>query len=220
MQNEAEARQQIERPARARSPRRPSTRLEWRDRCRSARTPSARGRNAPPRNGGERIDEFVQRQDAAAADQPLRLHGEGDEGGKRRSARTGEGTGTRRARSAAARGSCPTACRLDPEEGRAAPGDERRNRVRIRPRSRAGIGRARARTLCPRMRKRQETGLGAAGAPAVGRDDIAPRAGTRLRKSSDIAPGPADRAGIRRCRPSAFANSAPNSRRTRNRRHR
>src|SRR6185437_2186595 len=33
-----------------------------------------------PETGAERIDEFMQRQDAAAADQPLRLDSEGDEG--------------------------------------------------------------------------------------------------------------------------------------------
>ena len=49
----------------------------------SQNTIGTRTKRATPETGGESIDQFGERQDAAAADEALRLHGEGDEGAKR-----------------------------------------------------------------------------------------------------------------------------------------
>ena len=124
-----------------------------------------------PETGGQRLDEFGEREDAAAADEPLRLHGEGYEGA--------EGDEPEQAKEqerdelVARRlvASAPQE-KAQAEEGRAVPGDKGVSEF--------GDGRetgqvpieSEPESLAGRMAERQETGLGGAGAPAIGLDEL------------------------------------------------
>ena len=121
--------------------------------------------------GGERVDEFMQRQDAAAADQSFSLHGEGYEGAK--GDEPEQAKEQERDQLIARRLVVPAPQQeTDAEECRAAPGD-----IGV---SKFGYGRetgqvsveSEPESFAARMGKRQETGLSAAGAPAVGRDEL------------------------------------------------
>ena len=119
----------------------------------------------------ERVDEVRERQDAVAADEPLRLHGEGDEGGKRDE--TEQAQEQERDEFIARRLVVPApeheACSM---EGGTMRGDERvspfgdggetgQMAVESEPESFAG-----------RVAQGQETGLGGAGAAPIGGDEL------------------------------------------------
>src|SRR5262249_22276555 len=122
-----------------------------------------------PETRGERVDEFVQRQDAAAADQSWRLHGEGDEGGK--GDETEQTKEQERDKLVARRLVVPAPQHeAHAEERRAAPGDKGVAKLRDgRETGKISIERE-PESLAARVGQRQETRFGAARAPAARRD--------------------------------------------------
>ena len=124
-----------------------------------------------PETGSERVDEFGERQDAAAADQSLRLHGEGYEGAKGDEPK--QAKEQERDQLVARRLVIPAPQHeADAEEGRAAPGDKGVSKLRDRRETGQVAVESEPESFAARMGQRQETGLGAARAPAVGRDEL------------------------------------------------
>ncbi len=80
-ENEAEARQQIESQQEREDCAAPADSLNGEIAVVQPEHHRREDETLRPETCGKRIGEFMQRQDAAAADESLRLHGEGDEGG-------------------------------------------------------------------------------------------------------------------------------------------
>ena len=117
----------------------------------------------------KRVDEFGERQDAVAADQSLRLHGEGYEGGK--GDEPEQAKEQERDELVARRLVAPAPQReTHAVEGRAAPGDEGVSLFRDGRETRQMSIESEPEPFAGRLRQRQETRFGAARAPAIGRD--------------------------------------------------
>ena len=124
-----------------------------------------------PETGGKSIDQFVERQDAAAADEPLRLHGEGDEGAKRDEPEQAKEQERDEFISRRLVAPAPQE-KAQAEEGRAAPGDKGVSKLGDGRESGQVSIESEPESFAARVAERQETCLGGAGAPAIGRDEL------------------------------------------------
>ncbi len=149
-QNEAEARQEIERERQGRDRPGPAHALNREIAVVEPERHRDEDETRRAETGGERVDEFGERQDAAGADQPLRLDGEGDEGAegdKPKQAKEQE-----RDKLVARRLRVPSPQHAaQAEEGPAAPGDEGVCKLGDEARSRADVDRERAKIPCPAL---------------------------------------------------------------------
>ena len=124
-----------------------------------------------PEAGAERVDQFGERQDAAAADQSLRLHGEGYEGAK--GDEPEQAKEQERDQLVARRLVVPAPQHeAHAEEGWAALGDKGVSKFGGRRETGQVAVESEPEPFAGRMGKGQETRLGAAGAPAAGRDEL------------------------------------------------
>ena len=137
----------------------------------SQNTIGMRTKRSGPRRGAERVDEFGERQDAAAADESLRLHGEGYEGAKGDEPKHAKEQ--ERDQLVARRLVIPAPQHeAHAEEGRAALGDKGVSKFGDRRETGQVAVEGEPESFAGRMGQGQETGLGAARAPAVRRNEL------------------------------------------------
>ena len=157
-QNEAKARQEIERERQGRGRPGPAHALNREIAVVEPERHRDEDETRRAETGAERVDEFGERQDAAAADQPLRLNGEGDEGAegdKPKQAKEQE-----RDKLVARRLRVPSPQHeAQAEEGPAAPGDEGVRKLGDEREAGQMSIESEPKSPAPRLREREETGL-------------------------------------------------------------